>query len=171
MHARDLYRTPINALLLPVRVVVLLCLLVLPALAQEESPNYEQDPAETEQSQQQATESNSGGVKIRPFNTYERFSYEAGISNQLQTLMGRYLKPSLFSISVQIEGRMISGATPVVGNTSAPGAVRGKPSDASGEDKTVEMLPALPFFSSRLRAPVEVENPEVKQPIDRKSVV
>lgn len=167
MHARDSYQTPINALLLPVRVVVLLCLLVLPALAQEEAPNYEQDPAETEQSQQQATESNSGGVKIRPFNTYERFSYEAGISNQLQTLMGRYLKPSLFSISVQIEGRMISGATPVVGNTSAPGAVRGKPSDASGEDKTVEMLPALPFFSSRLRAPVEVENPEVKQPSDK----
>ena len=147
--------------------LLLLSLWVLPALAQEDAPDYEQDPAETQQTQQQAGESTGGGVKIRPFNTYERFSYEAGISNQLQTMMGRYLKPSLFSISVQIEGRMISGATPVVGNTSAPGAVRGKPSDASGEDKTVEMLPALPFFSSRLRAPVEVENPEVKQPSDK----
>lgn len=168
MPARDSYRTITKRLNLPFWVVLFIGLWVLPALAQEEAPNYEQDPAETEQTEPQlGPESNSGGVKIRPFNTYERFSYEAGISNQLQTLMGRYLKPSLFSISVQIEGRMISGATPVVGNTSAPGAVRGKPSDASGEDKTVEMLPALPFFSSRLRAPVEVENPEVKQPSDK----
>lgn len=105
-----------------------------------------------------------GQAKVRPFNTYERFSYEAGISNQLQNMMSRYLKSNLFAISVQIEGRMVSAATPVAGGggASAPNTVKGKPNENSGEDKTIEMLPALPFFSSRLRAPVEVENPEVK---------
>ncbi|MBA4304951.1 MAG: hypothetical protein C0424_12050 [Sphingobacteriaceae bacterium] len=128
-------------------------LLAMPVLAQDDPAQDGPEPELTEAPQQ---------AKIRPFNTYERFSYEAGISNQLQNMMSRYLKSNLFAISVQIEGRMVSAAAPVQGTASAPSAVKGKPSEGSGEDKTVEMLPALPFFSSRLRAPVEVENPEVK---------
>lgn len=128
-------------------------LLATPALAQDDDVQESTEVEEVAAPQQ---------AKIRPFNTYERFSYEAGISNQLQNMMSRYLKSNLFAISVQIEGRMVSAAAPVQGTASAPSAVKGKPSESSGEDKTVEMLPALPFFSSRLRAPVEVENPEVK---------
>lgn len=128
-------------------------LLATPALAQDDAVQEGTEVEEVAGPQQ---------AKIRPFNTYERFSYEAGISNQLQNMMSRYLKSNLFAISVQIEGRMVSAAAPVQGTASAPSAVKGKPSESSGEDKTVEMLPALPFFSSRLRAPVEVENPEVK---------
>lgn len=128
-------------------------LLATPALAQDDAVQEGTEVEEVAGPQQ---------AKIRPFNTYERFSYEAGISNQLQNMMSRYLKSNLFAISVQIEGRMVSAAAPVQGTASAPSAVKGKPSESGGEDKTVEMLPALPFFSSRLRAPVEVENPEVK---------
>lgn len=153
MHAKSLYQTAKRTKLLAWSLMFVFGLLAMPVLAQDDPA---QDGPETEltDAPQQA--------KIRPFNTYERFSYEAGISNQLQNMMSRYLKSNLFAISVQIEGRMVSAAAPVQGTASAPSAVKGKPSEGSGEDKTVEMLPALPFFSSRLRAPVEVENPEVK---------
>lgn len=155
MHAKDLYQTAKRTKLLSWGVLFVFAMLVMPAKAQDD-PSTQDDDAEMADGPQQA--------KIRPFNTYERFSYEAGISNQLQNMMSRYLKPNLFAISVQIEGRMVSAAAPVQGTSSAPGAVRGKPGEPTGEDKTVEMLPALPFFSSRLRAPVDVENPEVKEP-------
>lgn len=153
MHAKNLYQTAKRSRFLLWSFAFVFGLLATPVLAQDDAA---QEGAEVEEvaGPQQA--------KIRPFNTYERFSYEAGISNQLQNMMSRYLKSNLFAISVQIEGRMVSAAAPVQGTASAPSAVKGKPSEASGEDKTVEMLPALPFFSSRLRAPVEVENPEVK---------
>ncbi|MFN3529815.1 MAG: hypothetical protein ACK417_07850 [Bacteroidia bacterium] len=92
----------------------------------------------------------------RPFNAFERFSYESGIANQLQSLIGRYINPALFNISVQIEGRMLASAA-----QQNKVDVQGKPSDkVSEEDKVLEMLPALPFFSARLRAPVTVENTE-----------
>lgn len=101
----------------------------------------------------------------RPLSAYERFGYESVISNQLQGLLGRYLSPTLFHLSVEVSGR-ITNAQPV-GSTGGSGkgranidaTVRGTPSnnDFTEEDKTLEMLPALPFFSSRLRAPVTVE--------------
>lgn len=153
MHAKNLYQTAKRTRFLLWSLAFVFGLLVTPVLAQD-------DVAEEGTEVEEATGPQQ--AKIRPFNTYERFSYEAGISNQLQNMMSRYLKSNLFAISVQIEGRMVSAAAPVQGTASAPSAVKGKPSEASGEDKTVEMLPALPFFSSRLRAPVEVENPEVK---------
>lgn len=101
----------------------------------------------------------------RPFNTYERFSYETGISNQLQNLMSRYLNPSIFHISVQVDGRMVSN----MGVSTAAGGgrtleVTGRQADKLEEDKVLEMLPALPFFSSRLRAPVNVEATESSTP-------
>lgn len=101
----------------------------------------------------------------RPFNTYERFSYETGISNQLQNLMSRYLNPSIFHISVQVDGRMVSN----MGVSTAAGSgrtmeVTGRQADKLEEDKVLEMLPALPFFSSRLRAPVNVEATESSTP-------
>lgn len=166
MPERDSYQIKTKLRCVAFGLLLVFSIGVSPAFAQEEAPDYSTDPAETATATNQAT-AEPEGIRIRPFNTYERFSYEAGISNQLQTLMGRYLKPSLFSISAQIEGRMIIGATPIAGTTSAPKTVRGRPNENSGEDKTVEMLPALPFFSSRLRAPVEVENPEVKEPSDK----
>lgn len=139
-------------------------MLSVAAFAQDEA-----SPADVEELTEEPAVEGNGQPKIRPFNTYERFSYEAGISNQLQNMMSRYLKSNLFAISVQIEGRMISAATPVVGSGggAAPNTVKGRPNENSGEDKTIEMLPALPFFSSRLRAPVEVDNPEVKKPSDK----
>jgi hypothetical protein len=153
MHAKNLYQTDKRTRFLLWSLAFVFGLLVTPALAQDDAAQEGTEVEEATGPQQ---------AKIRPFNTYERFSYEAGISNQLQNMMSRYLKSNLFAISVQIEGRMVSAAAPVQGTASAPSAVKGKPSEGSGEDKTVEMLPALPFFSSRLRAPVEVENPEVK---------
>lgn len=153
MHAKSLYQIAKRTKLLAWSLMFVFGLLAMPVLAQDDPAQDGPEPELTEAPQQ---------AKIRPFNTYERFSYEAGISNQLQNMMSRYLKSNLFAISVQIEGRMVSAAAPVQGTASAPSAVKGKPSEGSGEDKTVEMLPALPFFSSRLRAPVEVENPEVK---------
>ena len=101
----------------------------------------------------------------RPFNTYERFSYESGISNQLQNLMSRYLNPAIFHISVQVDGRLVSNMGV---STSAGGGrtmeVTGRQADKLEEDKVLEMLPALPFFSSRLRAPVNVEATEINTP-------
>ncbi|MDP2187660.1 MAG: hypothetical protein Q8J69_03155 [Sphingobacteriaceae bacterium] len=101
----------------------------------------------------------------RPLSAYERFSYESVISNQLQGLLGRYLSPTLFHLSVEVTGR-VTNAQPV-GSTGGSGrgkanidaTVKGTPSnnDFTEEDKTLEMLPALPFFSSRLRAPVTVD--------------
>jgi|GEM_PF-1240401 len=101
----------------------------------------------------------------RSLNAYERFGYESVISNQLQGLLGRYLSPTLFHLSVEVSGR-ITNAQPV-GSTGGSGrgranidaTVKGTPSnnDFTEEDKTLEMLPALPFFSSRLRAPVTVD--------------
>ncbi len=101
----------------------------------------------------------------RPFNTYERFSYETAISNQLQNLMSRYLNPSIFHISVQVDGRMVSN----MGISAGAGSgrtmeVTGRQADKLEEDKVLEMLPALPFFSSRLRAPVNVEATESTTP-------
>lgn len=153
MHAKNSYPTVKRTRFLLLSLAFVFGLLATPALAQDDAVQEGTEVEEVAGPQQ---------AKIRPFNTYERFSYEAGISNQLQNMMSRYLKSNLFAISVQIEGRMVSAAAPVQGTASAPSAVKGKPSESSGEDKTVEMLPALPFFSSRLRAPVEVENPEVK---------
>jgi len=100
----------------------------------------------------------------RPFNTYERFSYETGISNQLQNLMSRYLNPSIFHISVQVDGRMVSNMGTASAASGRTLEVTGRQMDKLEEDKVLEMLPALPFFSSRLRAPVNVEaieNPSV----------
>ena len=162
MHAKNLYRTAKGFSRHFLWSFVAAMTLSVAAIAQEE-PTEPADDFGTEQPVEGV-----GQAKIRPFNTYERFSYEAGISNQLQNMMSRYLKSNLFAISVQIEGRMVSAATPVAGGGSAaPGAVKGRPNENSGEDKTIEMLPALPFFSSRLRAPVEVDNPEVKKPSDK----
>lgn len=164
MHAKNLYRTAkaFNRHFLWSFLAAMM--LSVAAFAQDEA-----SPADVEELTEEPAVEGNGQPKIRPFNTYERFSYEAGISNQLQNMMSRYLKSNLFAISVQIEGRMISAATPVVGSGggAAPNTVKGRPNENSGEDKTIEMLPALPFFSSRLRAPVEVDNPEVKKPSDK----
>ena len=135
--------------------------------AQDEAPDTGEPAA-----QQSATTSSApdepapvATASSRPLSAYERFGYESVISNQLQGLLGRYLSPTLFHLSVEVSGR-ITNAQPV-GSTGGSGkgranidaTVRGTPSnnDFTEEDKTLEMLPALPFFSSRLRAPVTVE--------------
>jgi len=123
------------------------------------------DTAETEELRDAPAPEKPAAPTERPFNTYERFSYETGISNQLQNLMSRYLNPSIFHISVQVDGRMVSNMG--VSTTSGGGRtmeVTGRQSDKLEEDKVLEMLPALPFFSSRLRAPVNVEATETSTP-------
>lgn len=123
------------------------------------------DSAETEELRDAPAPEKPAAPTERPFNTYERFSYETGISNQLQNLMSRYLNPSIFHISVQVDGRMVSNMGV---STSAGGGrtmeVTGRQTDKLEEDKVLEMLPALPFFSSRLRAPVNVEATETSTP-------
>lgn len=129
------------------------------------------DPAEDVDDTQEEVEegevnntTTKGAIPSRPLSAYERFTYESGIANQLQGLVGRYINASLFHVSVQVDGRMItavSGSNPgaIPAGKKGGAAVKGKPADNvfQEEDKTLEMLPALPFFSSRLRAPVSVE--------------
>lgn len=143
--------------------------------AQDQDPNTSALPPEARVTTEPAAEGNTMGESAgqaatepqepvqmsRPFNAFERFSYESGISNQLQSLMGRYINPALFHISVQVEGRMVNNAgAGAIGSETVSGQATGKPVETFGEDKTLEMLPALPFFSSRLRAPVRVEEAE-----------
>jgi flagellar motor switch protein FliG len=134
--------------------------------AQNEGDNNTDNNTEVEE--EEAANANvsrsSGAIPSRPLSAYERFTYESGIANQLQGLVGRYINASLFHVSVQVDGRMItsvSGSTPgaLPAGKKGGAAVKGKPADNvfQEEDKTLEMLPALPFFSSRLRAPVSVE--------------
>ena len=138
---------------------LLLAVLWMPtALAQDGDPNTS-DAAPAEAPAAVATASS------RPLSAYERFGYESVISNQLQGLLNRYLSPTLFHLSVEVSGR-VTNVQPV-GSTGGSGrgranidaTVKGTPSnnDFTEEDKTLEMLPALPFFSSRLRAPVTVD--------------
>jgi hypothetical protein len=109
---------------------------------------------------------------IRPFSPLESMNYESSISAQLRELVGRYLNPKLFHINVEISGRVIS---PAGGTASDPlkidAEVTGKPidNDFIEEDKTLEMLPALPFFSSRLRAPIKVDATEQVAKSDAKN--
>jgi len=138
-----------------------------PLLAQDSAEagtaEEQEAPTATDAVETTAAPAASGGV--RPFNAYERFSYESAVANQLTGLIGRYLNSSRFNISVEIDGRMVLPAggtsTATTGGGARPARVRGKQSDPMGEDKVLEMLPALPFFSSRLRAPATVEAEEV----------
>jgi flagellar motor switch protein FliG len=123
------------------------------------------DLAETEELSDTPAPEKPAALTERPFNTYERFSYETGISNQLQKLMSRYLNSSIFHISVQVDGRMVSNSG--VSNLAGGGRtmeVTGRQNDKIEEDKVLEMLPALPFFSSRIRAPINVEATEASMP-------
>lgn len=141
--------------------------------AQEIDPNADVIPEEARERTTEATDGSTAAAandveaavplvqEARPFNAFERFSYESGISNQLQSLMGRYINPSLFHVSVQVEGRLVyEPGTGATGGASVTGEATGRPVETFGDDKTLEMLPALPFFSSRLRAPVRVEEAE-----------
>jgi flagellar motor switch protein FliG len=136
------------------------------ATAQDGAPDTGETAAE--QPAQAAPTSEPAAVTTatsRPLSAYERFGYESVISNQLQGLLGRYLSPTLFHLSVEVTGK-VTNAQPV-GSTGGSGrgranidaTVKGTPSNSefTEEDKTLEMLPALPFFSSRLRAPVTVD--------------
>ncbi len=128
------------------------------AMAQDGAPN-------TSEAAPEAAPEAVATASSRPLSAYERFGYESVISNQLQGLLGRYLSPTLFHLSVEVSGR-VTNVQPV-GSTGGSGrgranidaTVKGTPSnnEFTEEDKTLEMLPALPFFSSRLRAPVTVD--------------
>ncbi len=146
-------------------VLLLVWLMGTPALAQEEAGAGDAPLEQTTSSEPEDAVADQPAARPadRPLNTYERFSYESGISNQLQSLMSRYIDPSLFHISVQIEGRMLGAGTINAGGRVSGGSkmeVKGRQLDKLEEDKVLEMLPALPFFSSRLRTPVKVEATE-----------
>lgn len=145
--------------------VTLLFTLALGLVSQTYAQTNEEETNAENTSTSAAVNNKPAAPSERGFNTYERFSYETAISNQLQNLMSRYLNPSIFHISVQVDGRMVSNMG--VSSAAASGRtleVTGRQADKLEEDKVLEMLPALPFFSSRLRAPVNVEATESELP-------
>ena len=144
------------------RLVVLLFALLVGANSQTYAQTNEEETAEVNAPAEEVAK--PAAPTEKPFNTYERFSYETAISNQLQNLMSRYLNPSIFHISVQVDGRMVSGAGVGAVGGGRSLEVKGRQMDKLEEDKVLEMLPALPFFSSRLRAPVNVEATESANP-------
>jgi len=96
--------------------------------------------------------------KSRPLSEWERFRSESSMANYLNRLVGTYLDPSIFHLSIHLQGEVNSEN--VVAHGLRPDVVLGKEVDPNGEQDELEMLPALPFYNKRIQKTKEIRAQE-----------
>ena len=80
------------------------------------------------------------------------------MANYLNRLVGTYLDPSIFHLSIHLQGEVNSENA--VAHGLRPDVVLGKEVDPNGEQDELEMLPALPFYNKRIQKTKEIRAQE-----------
>jgi len=93
-------------------------------------------------------------ANARPLSEWERFKSESSMTAYLNRLVGTYIDPSIFHLSIHIQGDINSEARGK--SPSQQGVVRGKETDPGAVEDDMEMLPALPFYNRRIQKTKEI---------------
>ena len=93
-------------------------------------------------------------ANARPLSEWERFKSESSMTAYLNRLVGTYIDPSIFHLSIHIQGDINSEARGK--SPSQQGVVRGKETDPGADEDDMEMLPALPFYNRRIQKTKEI---------------
>jgi len=90
----------------------------------------------------------------RPLSEWERYQSESSMTAYLNRLVGTYIDPSIFHLSIRIQGNVNSESS--VNPSRRPNIVRGKELNPGSEQDDIEMLPALPFYQKRIQKSKEI---------------
>ncbi len=93
-------------------------------------------------------------ANARPLSEWERFKAESTMAAYLNGFIATYIDPSIFHLSIQIQGEVNSEAKGKSMNQS--GIIRGKELDPGADEDEMEMLPALPFYNKRIQKTKEI---------------
>ncbi|MBU6332213.1 MAG: hypothetical protein KGQ80_07375 [Bacteroidetes bacterium] len=93
-------------------------------------------------------------ANARPLSEWERFKSESSMTAYLNRLVGTYIDPSIFHLSIHIQGDINSEAQGK--SPRQQGVVRGKETDPGADEDDMEMLPALPFYNRRIQKTKEI---------------
>jgi hypothetical protein len=94
------------------------------------------------------------GAEARPLSEWERYQSESSMTAYLNRLVGTYIDPSIFHLSIHILGNVNSESS--VHASRRPSIVRGKELNPGSEQDEIEMLPALPFYQKRIQKTKEM---------------